>query len=614
MEPTRDSRPNPIERTRSDSGSDQEIRIGAVLETLFRHRWLMAIVVGISLAGAVAYNRVAVPLFEARARLIIEPNSAEVVPFRGPLTEDQGRLDYYVTQIEVLRSRAIVGKTLDRLKLLRGDEKAQADQVSSVLGGLVVAPVKGEMGESRVLSVSFRSTNPERAAQIANGITQTYVDQNLESRRQGSRAAFESLNQHLAELRNDVTTTQGAVQRYREQKDSVSLGDQQNIVGQKLAQLNQAVTGARMERLDKQNLYEQLKKIRQSGAPLDTFSPILSNNFVQGLKGELAALQRERGQLSERLGDAHPDMIRVNTSIAAAERRLNDEIAKIVEGIENDYKGAQTREKAMAEALETQKREVLELSQKSIGFSALQRDAASTQQMFDTVLQRVKETELSGELQTNNAKILDAAEIPRVPIWPRKQLNLILALLGGAFLAMALAFTREHLNPRLARRDDVSAALGLPVLGTAPRINRLKVRSALDTLPPAFQEAVRALRTRILLSPIGGAARALVVTSTNAGEGKTVIASSLAASMAMAGRRVLLVDADLRRPQLHQMFKIPKSPGLSDLLMRGVKPSDAVVESSVPGLFLLSAGTRGREPERGAGQPTPDPADSGVRR
>jgi capsular exopolysaccharide synthesis family protein len=233
---------------------------------------------------------------------------------------------------------------------------------------------------------------------------------------------------------------------------------------------------------------------------------------------------------------------------------------------------------------------VLELSQKSIGFNALQRDAASTQQMFDTVLQRVKETELSGGLQTNNAKILDRAEIPRVPIWPRKQLNLILAILGGAFAAIGLAFTREYLNPRLTSRDDIAVALGLPVLGTAPRINRLKALSAVDALPLVFQEAVRAIRTRILLSPIAGAARALAVTSTNAGEGKTVIASSLAASMAMAGRRVLLIDADLRRPKLHQMFSVPKSPGLADLLIGRVRPSEAFLESSVPGLYVLPAG------------------------
>src|SRR5262249_53672917 len=155
---------------------------------------------------------------------------------------------------------------------------------------------------------------------------------------------------------------------------------------------------------------------------------------------------------------------------------------------------------------ENQKREVLELSQKSIGFNALQRDAASTQQMFDAVLQRVKETEISSRLQTNNARILDRAEVPRTPIWPRKQINLIVAILGGGLLGIALALIHDYLNPRLFRRDDVTAALGLPVLGTAPKVSGLKSLSAVDALPPSFQEAVRAIRTRILLSTVGGSA------------------------------------------------------------------------------------------------------------
>jgi succinoglycan biosynthesis transport protein ExoP len=485
----------------------------------------------------------------------------------------------------------LVGKTLERLQLLTGVQKQQVEQVSRALAALNVAPVKSDMGESRVLNVTYRSTNPELAAHVVNGLAQNYVDQNLESRRQGSRSAFESLNQRLAELRNEVTSSQGAVQHYREQKDAVSLGDQQNIVGQKLAQLNQAVTAARMDRLDKQTVYEQLKKIRQGGAPLDTFSPILSNQFVQGLKADLANLQRERSQMSERLGDAHPDMVKLNNSIAAAERRLNDEMAKIVDGIENDYLGAQAREKAMSDTLEHQKREVLELSQKSIGFSALQRDAASTQQMFDTVLQRVKETELSSELQTNNARILDTAEVPRVPIWPRKQLNLIVALLGGSFLAIGLAFTRDYLNPRLVKQDDITSALGLSVLGTTPRVNGLQAFSAINALPPPFLEAVRAIRTRILLSTVTGTTRALAITSANPGDGKTVLAASLAASMALAGRRVLLVDADMRRPQLHERLKIAQAPGLSELLTGSVKPNEAFVSSpSVPELYLLPAG------------------------
>src|SRR5262249_53010764 len=181
----------------------------------------------------------------------------------------------------------------------------QVEQISSLLAGLAVTPLKSDLGESRVISVAYRSPDPNLAAQVVNGLTEGYVDQNLESRRQSSLAAFESLSQRLTELRNDVTTSQGAMQHYREQKDSVALGDQQNIVVQKLAQLNAAVTSARMERLEKQALYDQLSSIRQSGAALDTFTPILSNGVVQGLKAELAGLQRERAQLAERLGDAH---------------------------------------------------------------------------------------------------------------------------------------------------------------------------------------------------------------------------------------------------------------------------------------------------------------------
>ena len=148
----------------------------------------------------------------------------------------------------------------------------------------------------------------------------------------------------------------------------------------------------------------------------------------------------------------------------------------------------------------------------------------------------------------------------------------------------------------------------------APKIPRLKALSDLDTLPPSFQESVRALRTRILLSPIAGAARALAVTSANAGEGKTLIASNLAGSMAAAGRRVLLVDADLRRPQLHQMFNIPISPGLSDVLMGGVDPAEAWVESSFPGLLPAACRCRRGEHERRAGQPTPHSADREIQR
>jgi len=584
-----------LELSRND-GSD-EVRIIDALRVLYRRKWLIAAIIAGSLATAFAYNRLATPLYEARARLLLEPNSPEVVPFRS-ITEDQGRLDYYVTQLEVIRSRAVAGKALERLKLLDPDPARHSGQIGQLLGALSVSPVRGDMGESRIINVTVKSESPELAARLANGVAQAYVDQNLDARRQGSRDASEWLNQRLIELRRDVNAGEGALQKYREQKNLVSLGDQQNIVIQKLAQLNSALTTARTQKMEKQAMYEQLKAMQQSGAPLDTFSPILGNSFIQGLKAEIAVLQRERNQLAERLGDLHPDMIKATAALDAAERRLREEMTKVVDGIQNEYKAAESNEQSLTAALEAQKQEVLDLNEKLIGYGVLQRDAASTQQMFEAVRQRVKETELSGELQSNNAKVLDAADIPRAPISPKKQLNLMIALVGGCVTALGLAFGLEYLNPHIAEPSDIAESLGLPLLGVAPLIPGLKNRPAtLDAPPPSFQEALRGIRTRIFLSPSAAAARSLAITSTAPGEGKTVIASNLAISLAMAGRRVLLVDADMRHPQLHKIFNIVRSPGLSEVLAGEAKPSEALLESSlVPGLFMLPAGAEVASP------------------
>lgn len=568
-----------------------DVRLLAVMRALHRRRWMIAGTLAAFIGVALAYNKLAAPVFEARARLLIEPESAQVTLFRPLVAEDQGRADYFVTQMEVLRSRALAKQTLEQLNRLSTDAKQQSAQIDGFMGGLTVSPVRTVSGESRVVSVTFRSSDPQTAALYANRLAQGYVDQNLDVRREGSRQASKWLNERLAELRLQVNKSQQAMQQYREKaSDAVALEDPQNIAQQKLAQLNSAVTAARADREEKQALYDQLDAIQKSGAPLDTFPPIQNNAFLQGLKSDLAGLRRERLTMAERLGPSHPDMIKLDASITSSEQRLNAETAKIVAAIKNDYETVKSRERGLAGALAEQKKQVLNLSQQSIGYAAIQRDAASTQQVFDSILQRVKETDLSSELQTNNARILDVAEVPRFPIWPRPFVNLLVALFGGCVAAVGMAIGLEYLNPRITRPEDIDSTLGVPLLGVAPLVSGMKDGIQAGALPPIFLEALRGIRTRILLSPVTSVARTLAVTSTNAAEGKTLVASSLAVSMAAAGRRVLLVDADLRRPQQHRIFEVPKTPGLSNVLAGKVKVSDAVLQTATPGLFILPAG------------------------
>jgi capsular exopolysaccharide synthesis family protein len=332
--------------------------------------------------------------------------------------------------------------------------------------------------------------------------------------------------------------------------------------------------------------------MEQTNAPLDTFPAIVGNTFIQGLKADLAVLQRERVQLSERLGNLHPDMIKIDTAINTAEQRLKAEMAKVVDGIRNDYRGAQATERALASALETQRQEVLAQNRTAIGFRALSRDAASTQQMFDTLQQRVKETEIASELQANNIRILDRAPVPEFPMFPRTRLNLAVGFVGGMFIALVLVAGLHYLSPRIEEPEEIADSLGLSLIGVAPRVTALgDALSSITDLPVPFQEAVRNIRAQIFLSASTASARTLAVTSTSPGEGKTVIAASLAVSIAKAGRRVLLVDADLRRPRLDQLFHVPSGPGLSNILAGQVTPSEALIQSSVEGLFVLPAGT-----------------------
>jgi succinoglycan biosynthesis transport protein ExoP len=603
-EPQADSRPNaaaaggalvvreeplPVWRQSRPDTSD-DIQLAAIAQTLSKRRWQICGVVLAFVAAAVAYNLFATPLYEAHARVIVDPDAPQVVTFRPVVPEDQWWTeDYFRTQIEVLRSRALAEKTLAKVGMVAPGTAAEPAQLNWVLRSLRVSPLP----ESRLVDVSFTTDDPTLAARVANAHAEAYVEQNLDSLLRPSRDASTWLTDRLAELRQQVDASQTALQRYREQHDQISLEERQNIVVQKLGQLAQAVTTARTERIAKQALLDQLRSQEGSGAPLDSLPPILGNTFIQQLKGDLAGLQRERARLSEQLGELHPDMVKLTTAIEETERRLDAEISRVVDGVRKDFAAVQANERGLTTALEEQQREVLALNRSSIGYGALQRDAQSTQQIFESVLQRFKEADLSAELQSNNIRILDAAVVPTVPIWPRAWLNLVVALIGGLVMAVGLALGREHLNRRVDSPEDLGGTLGVPLLGITPAVSgrRRQLEGPEHSVPAVFREALRGIRARILLSPLAASARVLVVTSAMPQEGKTVVTSHLAVSMARTGRRVLLVDGDMRRPRIHRLHNVDRSPGLSDVMNGTVRVGAALCASSVDGLMLLPAGT-----------------------
>jgi capsular exopolysaccharide synthesis family protein len=586
------------------------------VRVLHKRRWIAAAAFLAVLVSVTVYTFTVTPMFEARTRLLIESDNPNVVTFTEVIDEKGTSVDYYQTQYNILQSRILARKTLESLKLWgnahfgeaarprgwfgshetrnkdigAGESLEQSRTIDRFLENLTVTPIRN----SRLVDVKFRLADPELSARVVNAIAQNYIAQNLEYKFLASKEASDWLGERLAEHRQQVEQAEAALQRYREQNDAISLKDHENIVVQKLADLNAAVTRAKTERFQKEALYNQVRSLVDKGAALDTFPAVLTNTFIQQQKADLSQLQTEYTQLSDKLGSKHPDMIKVRSAMELAQNKLTGEINKVVDSVRNEYQSALAQENSLVRALSQQKTEALSMNRKAIDYGVLERDIESSRQIYASLLQRAKETGVSSELKTSNVRIVDAAERPRVPVSPRKTLNLTLALLGGGVLAFGLAFFFEYVDSRIKSPDEIKAHLDLATLGMIPALkpNSWKGDDPVisDGVPPNFAEALRSIRTNVIFSSAEEGARNLVVTSTGPNEGKTIVAANLAIVLAQAGQRVLLIDADMRCPRVHQMFRQKQEPGLSNLMVGHSVPSECIRKSTVPGLWLLNAG------------------------
>lgn len=629
---------NDTHETQDDPAA--EANIMEHVRVLYKRRWT-AVTVFVVVVVAIMLRTVnAIPIFEARVQLLIDAEAPKVLNFNEVLADGQSLYDYKFaeTQHKLLTSRSLARKTIDALDLwehpylgganpstsapagIRGaigtmtsrmlalvrpshssassskpeipaaDENAVESQViDAFLAGLVVAPL--EM--SRLVDVVYRSPDAVFATTIINELARQYIQQNLELRFNASKDASDWLTQQLAEQRKEVEASELALQRFREEHDAVSLDDGQNIVVQKLAALNAAVTEAKNERINKEITYERLREMSGNPDALDAFPAILSNTFIQELKSELSRLQQVRSQLSETLGEKHPEMTKAHSAVETAEQKLKAEIGKVVESVRTEYLTAADREQTLTAALNTQKDEALAQNRKAIAYGAIERDAKSNRQTYDTLLQRLQETGLSEELRATNVRIVDVAEVPRTPTGPNRRTEFLFAILIGSVAAIGMVFGLEYIDNRIKTPDEITGHLHLPCLGLVPAAPEKQIGAAPlinNGAPAHFSEAFRALRTNVLFSSVDEGSRMIVITSTGSSEGKTVIASNLALALAQAHQRVLLIDADMRRPQVHSYFSHGQEPGLSNFIVGESEAGEVVHESGTAGLWLLPSG------------------------
>jgi capsular exopolysaccharide synthesis family protein len=608
------------------------------IRAVYKHRWVALTAFCVVLGYSAVRSFTTVPLYQARAQLLVESTNPNVVNFKEVVQQDNYNYDYYPTQYAILKSRALARRTIDALKLWEHPEfgggrtatpsfsimgtiggilswarkqfAADAEQaqapartpttgetfrqsavIDAFLGRLTIAPVRN----SRLVDVKFTSPNAEMAANAANMLAQQYIEQDLEYRFLSTKEASDWLAQQLTQERKKLEESELALQRYREKGDAVALEESQNIVVQRLTELNAAYTKARTERIEKEALYTQLRSLQGDQTTLDTFPAVLANPFVQQLKAELSDLQRQRAQMADRLGEKHPEMIKVQSAIQSTEAKLQAELGKVVQSVRNEFLSAQAQERSLASALESQKADALSLNRKGIEYGVLRREAESNKQIYEALTQRAKETGISGDLKTSNIRIVDLAEVPRGPISPNHRRDLTVGLVAALVAGIGLAFFVGTFDNRINNPDEIKHTLGLSFLGLIPALSGKelgggKVPLLTQTVPQNFAEAFRGLRTNVMFSSADEGPRTILVTSTQPYEGKTVVAANLAVSLAQTGHKVLLMDADMRKPRQQELFGVSQTPGLSSLLVGKARANDSVRKTSVRNLWLMPAG------------------------
>jgi capsular exopolysaccharide synthesis family protein len=624
------------------------------LRVIYKRRWIVGPVFLILFVVGTVNALRQTPVYQSHTQIMIESDSPNVARL-DQMFQSQNYVadEFYQTQYRILQSRSLAKMTIDQLKLWdaprlgngpvpkdqisltglawtgvdavvgmvkkpfasdesapvptaepeskAGETGAQSNRIDEFLGGLSVMPIRN----TRIVEIRYASTDPAWTAQAANALAKAYIQQNMENKFSSSKEAADWLGDRLAEQKKALEGSEAALQAYKERNGTVSVADSaSNIVVQRLTDLNSALTKAKTERINKEGLYNQLKAAESAGS-IESFPAVLANDYVQKLRSDLDDLKRQEAVLSQRFGDRNPEMIKVRSQVTSADAKLKLEISKVVDSVSSEYQAALSSEKNLQTALDQQKGEALSQNRKGIEYGVLQREVDSNKQIYESLMARTKETGISSELRASNIRVIDPAEVPRSPISPNVRRDITVSLAGALALALGLAFLIEQFDNRIRTPQELKANLSVPFLGMVP-VTKLKDGAnpmLHNGVQPNFVEAIKTIRTNVLFSSSEDGLKTLVVTSAGPGEGKSTVASNLAIALAQAGQRVVLIDADMRRPRVHEVFDVAQEPGLSNVLTGNAKMAEAIRKSDVHGLWLLAAGHIPPNPSELLGSP-----------
>ena len=600
------------------------------LGVVYRYRRIVLTAFALVMIGAVVQTYTTIPLYRAAARVQIEEDRPAIAGFQDQSVSYQDPEVIKNTQYSILRGRDLARKVVRKLDLanssafasgrrqpagvraLLGSLRARVSAALAVLLSKPQPPAPPAPDESAVESALVGAflggvrVDPELASQLvnvsyvfkdapftalaANTLAEIYVEQNLELKQQSTQKTLDYLSGEIAKQQQKVQDSQTALANYREQQDALSLGDNINVVANRLNYFNDQASRAKSQRTQKETLYNQIKSLKADDPAADTFPLIGQNGNIQRIKAELQQFEQQRRDLSQRYAELHPEMKKLAASIDDAKRRLEGEVTKVVESVRQDYEAAVQEEQRVTAQYAQAERDATDLNRKSIDYSVLENQAKTNQEIYQRLLNQRQELEVASNSKENNVRLTERAEVPGAPFTPNVPRNLVVALAVGLALGIALAFGLDYLDDTIKTPEDITRKLNVPFLGLVPAVRSDKVPVLSGPVPHDFGEAYRALRTSLVFTSGGESTRVIAVTSAQPLEGKTTTACNLAIVLALGGARVLLIDADMRRPGVHKMLRLQNTVGLSHLLVGQARVRDTIQRTDDPNFYVMTAG------------------------
>ncbi|HUK56994.1 MAG TPA: polysaccharide biosynthesis tyrosine autokinase [Nitrospiria bacterium] len=544
---------------------EPEVHLRDYLRVLYKRRWTVIAFFVILVSVVAVGTFTARPVYRSTVQILIERENPNVVSIQEVLAIDATATDYYQTQYEILKSETLARRVIGRLHLdgnpeFRSAAGASGDPADAEIGSrrllnaflarLTVSPIRN----SRLVKVEYDAKDPRLAALVANTLADEYINYNMELKLKAAQQASDWLRKRVDEMQTKVQESEEAFEKFKE-----------SIPNQITAQVE-----------SKAGSSEAMKE-------MESRPEVVNNKFIQELRTEEIQLTAKQSELSKKYGPKHPQMIQIQSQLATLQDKLEREIKRLVGAVKIE---------------------------ESPQYLLLKREMDANRQLFEVLLKRLKETDLTENLPRSNIQVVDPAQATQIPIRPRKGMNLLLAVIVGLAMGAGLAFFFEYLDNTIKGPEDIERVIAAPLLGIVPSAGRKKAVHPIETILSAepkspHAEAYRTIRTGVLLSSAERPPKTVLVTSPGPVEGKTTTAVNLAIAMAQAGSPTLLIDADLRKPRIHQIFAQdrPKArrekadetwdgnaKGLGPVLVGGTTPEAAIRQTPIPLLSVLTSG------------------------